>query len=194
MSRSILAGAALLLSAAVAAPVVAWSADNPPAPNQAAPAEPGAAVPGPGMPPPGVMRPGMMGRGGWRHHMMMGGMGLMARQSPRERCINRMARRAGMIAYTLTKLNLAPQQHAAWAKVEAALRAAGDRQRHVCDTLPAKPGAWKERTILDRLARREQAMSAHLQDLQQLRPAMEQFYHSLTPAQQAILNHPFHSR
>jgi hypothetical protein len=96
-----------------------------------------------------------------------------------------------MIAYTLTKLNLTPEQHAAWAKVETALQADGARQRDLCESLPASADAWRHQTILDRLARREKFMSAHLRDLQQVRPALEEFYKVLTPAQRAILNHPF---
>jgi len=197
MNRSILAGAALLLGAAVAAPVVAWSADNPPQASQAAPAEP--AAPGEGMMHgPGAMGPGMMGHrmmgqdmqehGGWRHHGMMR---RWAQLSPQQHCVDHLARRAGMVAYTLTKLNLTPQQHEAWGKVEAVLQAAGERQRHLCESLPASAGAWRQQTVLDRLQRREEFMSARLHDLQQVRPAMQEFYKALTPAQQAILNHPF---
>jgi hypothetical protein len=197
MNRSILAGAALLLGAAVAAPVVAWSADNPPQAGQAAPAAPAArgdgTARGPGMMGQDMMGQGMMGqsmmeRGGWRHGMMMR---RWARLTPRQHCIDRMAHRAGMIAYTLTKLNLTPQQRQSWDKVEAVLRAAGEGQRHLCETLPASAEAWRQQTILDRLQRREESMSAHLHDLQQIRPILEQFYRTLTPAQQAILNHPF---
>jgi hypothetical protein len=185
MNRLMLAGAALLLAAAVA-PAVAQPAENPPPTGPAAAAPP--AAPGGGMVGPGMMGPGMMGRGGWRHRRMMM---RWLHQSPRQRCIDRMARHAGMIAYVVTKLDLTPQQRPLWNKVEAALNAAGERQRHLCNALPASAQAWRQQTILDRLARRETFLSARLHDLQQIEPVLQQFYRSLTPAQQAIINHPF---
>ncbi|HTV88672.1 MAG TPA: Spy/CpxP family protein refolding chaperone [Stellaceae bacterium] len=191
MNRSLIAGAALLLGAAMAVPVVAWSADNPPQAGQTAAS---AAPAGPGQEggPPGGMgmhrgpmgRPGMAGREGWRQRMMM-------RQSPQQGCINRMARRAGMIAYTLTKLNLTPPQQQAWRRVQATLDAAGERQRHLCGSLPASWEAARQQTLLDRIARRENFLAAHLNDLQQIQPSLQQFYQTLTPQQQAIVNHPF---
>lgn len=191
MNRSILASAALLLGAAIAAPVVSRSADTPAQIGQATPAAPAAGQGAPGgmgaMHGMGMTRRETMEHGGWRHRMMMH----RARLSPRQRCVDRMARHAGMIAYTLTRLNLAPQQRQAWQKVQAELIAAGDRQRHLCGTLPASAEAGHQQTILDRLQRREEFLAAHLHDLQQVRPALQQFYQSLSPAQQAIVNHPF---
>src|SRR5262249_60794517 len=53
----------------------------------------------------------------WMHHMMMRG-------SPRERCEERLAQRAAMIAYTTTKLNLTPEQKPLGAKLNSIVRAA----------------------------------------------------------------------
>jgi hypothetical protein len=190
MKRSVILGAALLLAAAIAVPVVAWSADNPPQSGQPAPIIPPmdqGAAPGQGPGGMGMMgRPGMMAHGGWRHRMMMM---RMLRMTPQQRCEERLARRAGIVAYTIAKLNLTAAQRPLWGKMQSVLQAAGERQRQVCATLKdVKPG---EMTVLDRMERREQSMSARLHDLQQIRPAMQQFYQALTPAQQAILNHPF---
>lgn len=197
MNRLMLAGAAALLAAAAAAPAVAQSTANPPPTSQAAappPAAPGGGMMhGPGMMErhmmqPGMMGPGMMGRPGWRHRMMMM---RWARRSPQQRCIDRMARHAGIIAYVVTKLDLTPQQRPLWSKVEAALNAAGERQQHLCNALPSSAEAGRRQTILDRLAHREAFLSARLHDLQQIEPVLQQFYRSLTPAQQAIIDHPF---
>ena len=48
-----------------------------------------------------------------------------------------------------------------------------------------------QETILDRMNRREQFLSAHLQALQQAKPALDALYQSLSPDQKAIINHPF---
>ena len=48
-----------------------------------------------------------------------------------------------------------------------------------------------QETILDRMNRREQFLSARLQALQQAKPALEALYQSLSPDQKAIINHPF---
>ena len=209
MNRLMLAGAALLLAAA-AAPAVAQSAGNAPPTAPAAASEPAASgggrmhgpgmmsprmmspgMMGPGMMGPGMMGPGMMARGGWRHRMMMM---RWRERSPQQRCIDRMARHAGMIAYVVTKLDLTPPQRTLWNKVEAALNAASERQQHLCDALPSSAEAGRQQTILDRLARREAFLSAHLRNLQQVEPALQQFYGALTSTQQALVNHPFRPR
>ena len=55
----------------------------------------------------------------------------------------------------------------------------------LCATLQSGPG-----TALDRLNRREQFLTAHLQAVQQVKPAMEQLYRSLTPEQKAVIDNP----
>jgi len=183
MNRSLVAGAALLAGIAIAVPVVAWSAStSEPQLAQAAPAEPGMAGRG-GM-------PGMMGgHQGWMRGMMMH---RMMQLSPRQRCEEHLARRAARIAYTAAKLNLTPEQRPLWDKLQGAMQAAADRQRQLCAALPAADGG--QGTILDRANRREQFLSAHLQGLQQIKPALEQLYQALTPEQKAIIDHPFMHR
>jgi hypothetical protein len=181
MNRSLVAAAALVAGIAIASPMLAWSADNPP---QAAPDQSGA----------GGMRgmmggmPGMMGgmhHPGWMREMMMRRM-----MSPRQRCEERLARRAGMVAYTIAKLDLTAQQRPQWDKLQGLLQAGADKERQLCTSL--KPaGERGTDTVLDRLNRREQFLSARLQTIQQVRPALEQFYQALTPEQKAIIDHPF---
>jgi LTXXQ motif family protein len=199
MNRSFAAAAALVAGIAIATPMLAWSADNPPQAPQAAPAQPGmtGAMPGMGSMPgmdgmQGMMgdRRGMMegmGHGGWMRERMMH---RMMQLSPQQRCQERLARRAGMIAYTIAKLNLTAQQRPLWDKLQSVMQTAGDRERQLCASLPSSAGRGEE-TVLDRVNRREQFLTARLQGLHEVRPALEQLYQALTPEQKAIVNHPF---
>jgi hypothetical protein len=117
--------------------------------------------------------------------------GMMIHRSPKERCEERLARRAGVIAYTVAKLNLTAEQKPLWDKLNGIIQSAADRERQLCGSLPTQPGPQAQGTILDRMGRREQFLSARLQALQQARPALEALYNSLTPDQKAIIDHPF---
>jgi hypothetical protein len=211
-----MAAAAFVAGIAIAAPMLAWSADSPPQPTQAAPALPGMPATGGmqgmnggmqgmqgmqgingGMP--GGMQ-GMMGgmhghEGGMGHHGWMREMMMhrMMQLPPQQRCEERLARRAGMIAYTVAKLNLTPEQRPLWDKLQSLMQAAGDKQRQLCATLKPR-GERAQETILDRVNRREQFLTARLQGLQQSRPALEQLYQALTPEQKATVDHPFRGR
>lgn len=186
MNRFLLAGTALVLGIAIAAPM-ALSADNPAAAPPAA-----AAAPEPHNMP-GNMGQGMMGQGMRERWGGMGGHGWMHRmqeRTPRQRCEERLARRAGIIAYTIAKLDLTAQQRPLWDKVQGILQTAADRERQLCAGL--KPAAERsQETVLDRIDRREQVLSARLDALKQVRPALQQFYQALTADQQAVINHPF---
>jgi hypothetical protein len=193
MNRSMIAGAALVAGIAIAAPMLAWSASE---------AEPRIAQAGPDQ---HGMGPGMgMGGGSWdredrgmmgHHHGEMREMMMhrMMQLPPRQRCEERLARRAGMIAYTVAKLNLTAEQRPLWDKLQSLTQIAADRERQLCASL--KPvGERGQETILDRVNRREQFLSARLQGLQQARPALEQLYQVLTPEQKAIIDHPLMHR
>ncbi len=177
MNRSLVAGAAFLAGIAIAVPLVAWSADSEPRIAQAGPDQHGMGSWDRG--------DGAMGRHhGWMHRMMQ--------LSPRQRCEERLARRAGIIAYTVAKLNLTPEQKPLSDKLQGLLQEAGGRERQLCAALPAAEGG--QGTILDRVNRREQFLAARLQGLQQIRPTLEQFYQALTPEQKAIIDHPLRHR
>ena len=127
---------------------------------------------------------GPMGRmHGMMHRMMM--------RSPKERCEERLARRAAVIAYTVSKLNLSAEQKPLWDKLNGTLQSAADKERQLCVSLPAEPGRQARSTILNRMSRREQFLSARLEALQQARPALEALYNSLTPDQKTTIDHPF---
>ena len=183
MNRSMIAGIALAAGVAIAAPALVSSAAEDQ--SQLAQAEPEQH----GMPGLGGMR-GMMGsREGMGHH---GGMReMMMRRSPRERCEERLAHRAGIIAYTVSKLNLTAEQKPLWDKLNGVVQSAADKERQLCANLPAQAGPQAQATILDRMSRREQFLSARLQGLQQARPALEALYQSLTPEQKTTIDHPF---
>jgi hypothetical protein len=121
-------------------------------------------------------------RGMMMHRMMM-------QRSPQQRCEERLARRAGFVAYTVAKLNLTAEQKPLWDKLNGQLQASADKERQLCAAL--KPaGERDQQTILDRVGMREQFLSARLQGLQQAKPALEQFYQALTADQKAIIDHP----
>ena len=196
MNRSLVAGAALVAGIAIGAPMLAWSADLPQPTPQAAPAAQGmggmAGMTGGMQGMMGGMREheGMMGPPGRMHEMMMH---RMMQLPPQQRCEERLARRAGMIAYTIAKLNLTAEQRPLWDKLRDLTQAAGDRERQLCAALPSADARGQE-TILDRVNRREQFLTARLQGLHETRPALEQFYQALTADQKAIVNHPFMHR
>src|SRR5205807_9399161 len=162
MNRSMIAGIALAAGVAIAAPALVSSAAEDQ--SQLAQAEPEQH----GMPGLGGMR-GMMGgregMGAIGHH---GGMHeMMMRRSPRERCEERLAHRAGIIAYTVSKLNLTAEQKPLWDKLNGVVQSAADKERQLCANLPTQAGQQGQATILDRMSRREQFLSARLQGVQQ---------------------------
>jgi hypothetical protein len=193
MNRSFVAGVALIAGMTLAVPVIARSADETPQTAQSAPADPSAPAErsmGPGMR--GGMGMGMHARDGsskmGRHGEMRRKMRhRMAQMSPQERCEERLARRAARVAYTGTMLKLTAEQRPLWERVTANLQAARDQQLQLCATLqPADQQT--ERTVLDRVNRAEQYYNIRLQGLQQVRPALEQLYETLTEEQKAVID------
>jgi hypothetical protein len=190
MNKSMIAGIALAAGVAIAAPsLVSWAADDQPQTAQAEPDQHGMGGMG-----------GMMGGRGFRSREGHEGMGLMGhhgwmhgmmRRSPRERCEERLAHRAGIIAYTVSKLNLTGEQKPLWDKLNGVVQSTADKERQLCANLPTQAGPQAQATILDRMSRREQFLSARLQGLQQARPALEALYQSLTPEQKTTIDHPF---
>ena len=173
MRRTLLA-VALAATAAIAIPILARSADDPDL-QYAQAAPPGGQWGARG-------GPDEEGRRGWPMMRRM-----MMRQDPQERCLDRLARRAARHAYVEVKLNLTAEQRPLWDKVQSAAQADEQKERQLCANL--KPGA--EPTILERMDRMQQFLSARLDALQSAKPAVQALYQALTPEQQAILNRPF---
>ena len=181
MKRTLLA-ALLAATVAIAVPLLARSAEE--SNLQYAQAGPMGADSGEhGMP--GDDRPGMRGwsmmRGMMMRRMMMRG------QDPQERCTDRLAWRAARRAYVEAKLDLTAQQQPLWDKVQSGAQTEEQKERQLCAAL--KPGA--ESTMLERMDRMQQFLSARLEALQAAKPAVQALYQALTPEQQAILNRPF---
>ncbi len=160
-----------------------------PAPSGAAEQPGGAGQGGAGQ---GVDGLGMHDRGAWG----MGG-GPMARRGmwrratmgwdPQERCIDRLAWRAARRAYVEAKLDLTAEQRPLWDKVQSIAQGEQQKERQLCGQL--KPG--EESTVLDRMDRAQQFLSARLDALQSAKPAVQALYQSLTPDQKEIFDHPF---
>jgi len=180
MNKSLVAGAAFLAGIAIAMPLLAQSgSESEPRIAQAGPDRHGM---GPGG---GSWARGDGGAMGHHHGLMH----RMMQLPPRQRCEERLARRAGFVAYMAARLNLTAEQKPLSDKLQGLLQSAADRERQLCASLPT--AADGRGTILDRINRREQFLSARLQGLQQIKPALDQLYQALTPEQKAVMDHPF---
>ena len=177
--RKMLAAAALATTVATAVPMTLSSVPDAAAQQaQAAPADEHWGG-GSGHWMHGMGGPGMGGSHGMHHRMM--------HRDPQERCEDRLAWRAAMRAYTEAKLNLTAEQRPLWDKLQSAAQGEEQKERQLCASL--KPGA--DSTLLDRLDRRQQFLSARLNGLQAAKPSIQALYQALTPEQRAILDHPF---
>jgi hypothetical protein len=165
--------AALAAGVLVAAPFVVGFAQNPSSDP------PPAAASGDGGGPAG-------GGPMWKRHAMMHGRWMHG--DPQERCIDRLAWRAARRTYVETKLDLTAEQRPLWDKVASAAQTEEQKERQLCASL--KAGAAP--SIVDRLNRMQQFLTARLDGLNAAKPAVEALYQALTPAQRAILNQPFH--
>ena len=130
-----------------------------------------------------------MGGGDMMRHMMMHRMIMhrMRMMHPKERCIDRLARRAARYAYIEVELGLTAQQRPLWDKIETIGKAAQQKERALCDQLKAGGAA----TMLERMDRAQAFLSARLDALQSARPAVQALYQTLTPEQKAIFDRPF---
>jgi len=182
----LLAGA-LAATAALVAPVFAQT----PATSTTSQAQPGQ-ITAPEQPGEGEQGDGplMHGRGDWGMHggpMMQRMHRMMMRADPRGRCIDRLAGRAARRAYVETKLNLTAEQRPLWDKLQSIAQSEQQKEQQLCDQL--KAGAAS--TMLERMDRTQQFLSARLDALQSAKPAVQALYQSLNPEQKAIFDHPF---
>ncbi|HEV2097353.1 MAG TPA: Spy/CpxP family protein refolding chaperone [Stellaceae bacterium] len=182
--KGIWLAAILASTTAIAVPVFAQSAGSDTQQTQAAtPAQQGDEQDGTGD---AMHGPGRWGMHGWmgRHDMwrraMMGG-------DPQQWCIDRLARRAARRAYIETKLDLTAEQRPLWDKLQTIAQGETQKERALCQQL--KPG--QQTTILDRVSRAQEFLSARLDALQSAKPALQALYQALTPDQRAIMDRPF---
>ena len=99
-------------------------------------------------------------------------------------CTDGPARLAGMIAYAEVKLNLRAEQRPAWEQLTTAVRNAAQPLQRVCTQTTALP---EPGDMLGRLDMGERFMTAGLEAIRTVRPALAQFQATLSPEQQATL-------
>jgi len=117
---------------------------------------------------------------GPRAGMMGGPLGMFAMlcQPQRDAMI------AGAIAYGEKRLEITPEQMTAWTKLTASLNAAGARVAQSCEAAKAE---GRPETSAERLTFLETRMTEGLAIVQDVRPAYDGFYATLTDAQKKTL-------
>lgn len=96
-------------------------------------------------------------------------------------CEDQDARLAGMLAFAEKKLNITDQQRAAWTKFADTAKASQKSMDDLCAKYKDQP---VPAALPQRLERMEAMMSARLQQIQQVRPALNDLYAQLSPEQQ----------
>ncbi|MBX9946188.1 MAG: Spy/CpxP family protein refolding chaperone [Reyranella sp.] len=108
--------------------------------------------------------------------------------SPKAMCLDQVARRIGNRAYIKARLELKPEQMAAWNAFEKAADDASAKSNARCATLPAE---MKERpNYVDRLSMEEDAMKARVASIEAVKPTLVALYAVLSPEQKAVLDAP----
>jgi LTXXQ motif family protein len=108
--------------------------------------------------------------------------------NPRNMCFERTARKVGMRAYLKARLDLKPEQMAAWNTFEKASDDVTAKDKTRCATLPTE---IKERPkFADRMNMREKMMKTRYDNLEAVKPSLMALYAALTPEQQAIFDRP----
>ena len=108
--------------------------------------------------------------------------------SPKNMCLDQVARRIGNRAYIKARLELKPDQMTAWNAFEKASDEANTKANARCATLPAE---MKERpNYVDRLSMEEEAMKARVASIETVKPTLVALYGVLSPEQKAVLDRP----
>lgn len=108
--------------------------------------------------------------------------------SPRAMCQDMVARRIGDRAYIKARLDLKPEQMAAWNAFEKAADEASSKSMARCATLPTE---MKERPdYLHRLTMEEEAMKARIATIEAVKPSLTALYNILTADQKAVFDRP----
>jgi hypothetical protein len=114
------------------------------------------------------------------------------RISPKEMCVERVARRAGNRAYLKERLDLKPEQLPLWDNFQKAADAAGAKDKARCASLPTDTNTAP--SFMDRFSRREEMTKGRLESLEAVKPSLQALYASLTPEQKAIVDRPMMGR
>jgi hypothetical protein len=113
------------------------------------------------------------------------GFGGPGRHGPMMMCESTDARTAAILAYAKTKLAVTTEESANWDKFAAAVQASDDPVKQACAAL-GKPDREHPPTLTQRLASMDSMLSAHAEQMHQVRAAVDAFYPTLTPDQQRI--------
>jgi hypothetical protein len=108
--------------------------------------------------------------------------------SPKNMCLDHLARRIGNRAYIKARLELKPEQMTAWNAFEKASDEANAKSTARCQALPTE---MKERpNYVDRLSMEEDAMKARVASIEAVKPTLVALYGMLSPEQKTILDRP----
>jgi hypothetical protein len=108
--------------------------------------------------------------------------------SPRDMCQEKTARRIGNRAYLKARLDLKPEQMAAWNTFEKAADAANAKDMTFCSTLPTE--IKTPSNFADRFSMREGFIKQRAETLEAVKPSLLALYAALTPEQKAIMDGP----
>lgn len=125
-----------------------------------------------------------MGRGGMHMAQWGGGGHGMGRM-----CEEGEARAAGMLAYAEKRLNITDAQRAAWTRLAEQVRTSAAEMQKTClaNRPQPQPGQGPQQTTLpERLGRMETMLTARLETMKRVKPALDDLYAQLTPEQKEI--------
>ena len=118
------------------------------------------------------------------HHAHAGKDGPMARFS--HMCATMDARQAGMLAFAQVRLGITDAERPAWNKFAAAIKASSAPVQKVCASVAGQP---EPKTLPEHLQRMEAIETAHLEQLRQVTPAVEELYGALSAKQKELADH-----
>ena len=108
--------------------------------------------------------------------------------NPKAMCLDRLARRIGNRTYLKVRLDLKPEQTAAWDAFAKAAEGMDAKETARCNALPTE---MKDRpTMLERMAMQESFMKARLERIEAVKPSMTALYNALSPEQKTVLDGP----
>lgn len=108
--------------------------------------------------------------------------------NPRDRCLQKTARKIGTRAYLKARLDLKAEQMNAWNAFEKAADAVSTKDKARCAALPTEIKTPPKFT--DRMSRRETMMKARMESFEAVKPSLTALYAALTPEQQALFDRP----
>lgn len=181
--RTLFGSTVLAFTLAIGAPVFAEEAHHPPgsAQTQAQPTSPQVQPQRPGM---GMMSQGMMGQGG------MTGPGGMSGMMPMMGMMQMMhggAHIDGRLAFIKAELKITSAQEKAWDDLATALRQAAAKVREATPAMHAMSGTAGSATPPQLLEQHEKQLTARLEAIRIVKPAVGPFYASLNEDQKKTL-------